>query len=443
MRKSERRVLILAVVVVVMVTAQLVFQMATERSRAARLAEIQRSAATVAGSDPEESATVAGLSRNTKYMTRAPTHYFREAEKKLNYIFRTIEPARILNTNSSLWTEADWSKIAQLVADERDLIRRIREQPADFAKGLSSGVGHAITLLKADAIMQGARGNHTLAAADVLAAMQLNEALTEWPSFMVQRMRIENYRIIYDAVQQSFDGGDVPPTSLSELIAHLEKAYSRDVFVDCLTEDLLEGLQTFSNVRNGGYGPRLLDSTPFPLTTMRGQLIGPVIGKLYTGPVGRPWLNLDEITYIDLVDRILSAAERPYYEVRQQVDSIGEDIENLPRSKMVTHMLVGRSILPPTMNLEVQARHEANLDLMQMGLLIEQHRAQHGSYPETLDNIAPLLGAQVPIDPFSGGQYRYDASDDGFKLYSVGWNSVDNGGQSRGEADIVWRGDGE
>jgi hypothetical protein len=82
------------------------------------------------------------------------------------------------------------------------------------------------------------------------------------------------------------------------------------------------------------------------------------------------------------------------------------------------------------------------LDLMQMGILVEQHRARTGSYPESLDAIAPELGGSLPADPFTGEAYQYQPSDDGFLLYSVGMNRIDDGGRHEfGSGDIVWRGE--
>lgn len=89
-----------------------------------------------------------------------------------------------------------------------------------------------------------------------------------------------------------------------------------------------------------------------------------------------------------------------------------------------------------------QAVHEATIDLFRMGLLIEQHYTEHGSYPASLDVLARALGGAVPLDPFSGEPYQYVVSDDGFLLYSVGGNQVDDGGvHDQANGDWVWRGE--
>jgi len=56
---------------------------------------------------------------------------------------------------------------------------------------------------------------------------------------------------------------------------------------------------------------------------------------------------------------------------------------------------------------------------------IERYRLEHGHYPESLD----ALPNQAAIDPLHGSTFRYERSDGGFRLYSIGPNGVDDGGK--------------
>jgi hypothetical protein len=55
------------------------------------------------------------------------------------------------------------------------------------------------------------------------------------------------------------------------------------------------------------------------------------------------------------------------------------------------------------------------------------YRADHGRYPERLDELAPRYLAEVPGDLFSGKALIYRPSRDGYLLYSVGVNGRDEG----------------
>lgn len=61
-------------------------------------------------------------------------------------------------------------------------------------------------------------------------------------------------------------------------------------------------------------------------------------------------------------------------------------------------------------------------------IAIEQFRRANGSLPLTLAELVPEFLPAVPIDSMDGNPLRYVVNDDGYMLYSVGRNGVDDGG---------------
>jgi len=251
------------------------------------------------------------------------------------------------------------------------------------------------------------------------------------------------YGIMNDAIQQSGRGGELPPELVSELLAHADHADNRVAFAECFSGEQVLGLQAFADIRTGEIdAPDLLgvggNEGPFSATTTFGQIARPAFAWLYTSPLGSPWVNMDESAYADIMTRVETAGELPYYEAHPLLMQVEQDVENLPRTRIVS-----RNLLPALERAcMAQARHEATLDLMQMGLLLEQYQAQHGTYPQSLDAISPGLGGELPVDPFTGASYHYRPSDDSFLLYSVGMNLSDDGGATHHHmtGDIIWRG---
>jgi hypothetical protein len=82
---------------------------------------------------------------------------------------------------------------------------------------------------------------------------------------------------------------------------------------------------------------------------------------------------------------------------------------------------------------EAENRAEAHVALAQAGFALAAYRADHGSYPKNLSELAPRYIAQVPADPFVEQPLHYDRRPDGFLLYSVGANAKDDGGAALGE----------
>jgi type II secretory pathway pseudopilin PulG len=73
-----------------------------------------------------------------------------------------------------------------------------------------------------------------------------------------------------------------------------------------------------------------------------------------------------------------------------------------------------------------------NMTLLRMGIVaiaLERYRLGHQAYPDTLDQLVPGVLRSVPPDPESGGPLRYRAEPGGgFRLWSVGADRVDQGG---------------
>ncbi len=60
---------------------------------------------------------------------------------------------------------------------------------------------------------------------------------------------------------------------------------------------------------------------------------------------------------------------------------------------------------------------------------LRSYKNEHGAWPESLEQIRPLVPAEALVDPMNGGAFAYRASEDGFKLYSKGPNGIDEDGK--------------
>ncbi|HEX5447181.1 MAG TPA: hypothetical protein VFW87_25425, partial [Pirellulales bacterium] len=77
----------------------------------------------------------------------------------------------------------------------------------------------------------------------------------------------------------------------------------------------------------------------------------------------------------------------------------------------------------------------AGRDSARVALAIERYRLRHGAPPKALDALAPELLPEVPLDPFDGKPLRYRVDEDGYRIYSVGLDGIDQGGQTSAELD--------
>ena len=242
---------------------------------------------------------------------------------------------------------------------------------------------------------------------------------------MSQLVRIANYGSMSAALAQSFKHArDLSAEHTQSLMTHIAQADNRQAFADALAGERYMELQLFANVRR---------RSGWRLPSLQGSLFH----WFYESPLGKPWVNMDEEFYADTMNRVISAAALPYYDAAPTLDAISADLEDLPRARLFSSVMLGGF----SGMFATQARHEATLDLMQVGILLEQYQARNGLYPERLDAIVPDLGDTLPVDPFTGEPYHYLPSGDDFLLYSVGRNLSDEGGKHGWlDGDLTWRG---
>jgi hypothetical protein len=68
-------------------------------------------------------------------------------------------------------------------------------------------------------------------------------------------------------------------------------------------------------------------------------------------------------------------------------------------------------------------------------LAVRRFRAREGRFPRALEELDPLLPAPLRIDPFSGKPFVYAPEGNSFRLYSLGRNMSDDGGDGVRLAD--------
>jgi hypothetical protein len=335
-----------------------------------------------------------------------------------------------LNEAPHKWTEGDKAKIAKFLEASQDLLREMRRMaergapvyPLDFSKGYEMLLPHlsqtrkCARVLRASGVLKGTRGDYAGAVDDIIAGMKLGDALAREPMILSQLVRVAIYGAMSSAVENSFDGSDLSPELTRRLLTYLAQADHRDDFAEMFAGEIYCRLKAFAALRAG-------ERSGLPAESDFG-----------------PAEEADERAYVEIMTRLAAAARLPYYQAASEISQIQTDIEDLPQN-----LVYSRQLPPGLIRLsEAQAQHEAIIDLIQIGILVEQYKAREGYYPDTLGDIASSLGGSVPVDPFSGKGYRYRPLGSTFLLYSIGRNRLDDGGthyRHYMKGDIVWRGE--
>jgi hypothetical protein len=99
-------------------------------------------------------------------------------------------------------------------------------------------------------------------------------------------------------------------------------------------------------------------------------------------------------------------------------------------SEKVGQMVI--SLLLPSISamLHSDGRLRTNADLLRVGLALARFKAKTGDYPSALAELAPDFLATIPADSFAGTAFVYKKTTNGYLLYSIGNNQLDEGGKS-------------
>ena len=72
---------------------------------------------------------------------------------------------------------------------------------------------------------------------------------------------------------------------------------------------------------------------------------------------------------------------------------------------------------------------QTQIDLATIACGLERFKLNQGRYPEALGSLIPDYLAALPHDLIDGQPLRYRTADNGFVLYSIGYNQTDEGGE--------------
>jgi len=288
--------------------------------------------------------------------------------------------------------------------------------PLDLSKGLYSDAPYVRSLQECALILccsakaETRQGNLEQGIQDLLAALKFADTLACDPYWMSFSTHVRIYRVASRVLQDGCASGDVPRELADELLARLRGAYHREAFADSLASFEYSVMQMLSDVRESPVSEiqRRYDAT---------GIVGVAGIWGLRSPPAQLFISINESHFVELCSRFVELASRPPYETRSLVDQIQREEEG----GSLLHWFADVKFTPVLIEMMLdQAKHEATVDLMRIGVALEVYRSEKGTYPETLEEVAGVLGGVVPLDAFTGKPYLYEPRGHSFVLQSSG-----------------------
>jgi hypothetical protein len=169
-----------------------------------------------------------------------------------------------------------------------------------------------------------------------------------------------------------------------------------------------------------------------------GRMIGDAVGDQFqlSGLPTKDWdAALRKVN--GRYDRIVDAMRRETFAQRRSaMQAIDRELE-LERVKAAGVLGMMQpvedrvaAIMTPVLSrtVEMSQRLATERDLARVALGLAAHKADHGSYPKSLDELVPPYLPKLPRDAFAAGEqmFRYEPNAvGGYRLFSVGFNGKD------------------
>ena len=466
MKRRSRDVLLglLLALVVFLVAAQVTVTLVAERKDASRPTELEApgvvqehqrlAAAASAGADaesaPVETSESVGMSADVVDTVRVYAELWEQLDERFlgspekKEAWEAIWP--ICRKRLRDLTHEDLEKLKAVLTANRDSLCRLKEAAAldgplyalqidskGNDKGFLPYTFYSLTgeLLAAEALVAASERRYDLLWESLSTGMRLGDAAAQVPSFIAHAYFHGWYFKALRVVDEQLPVGALPEDVMADVIAQLQTAKERRRFAEVATGACWGSVVFLDALRHDAFA---VSDMSYYFREVR------LLMRLRDTRLAKPWLDLfwldreDEAT-AELLEQIPAVALRPHWEA---MDELADMEARLPRLTPLSQM----HIVAAEGMLDSRTNFEAKLDLARLGLLVEQYHARHAAYPDSLEAVADGLGGEIPMDPFTGEPFLYRPREDGFALYSVGPNCVDDGGKAGAwwpAGDIVWR----
>jgi len=421
MRTGDKVAIALAIVVAIALISFISYLSATERELAESQARIQRSERVVFYEMLADQGDAGGAQKQDA----APAQATPELAASLRSARETIAAYAELFNKKSAWLKGtgygsslfslDGRRLTGfpgLPAAPQELIQQIHETARlggpvcalDFSDIQKLDTTHLDDISDCALLMEEyakarlASGDLAEALRGFLTVMNLADALTDEPLIASQQYRRE----IYTSMEEYLDYKALTPDLAAAIVERLARADNRGAVHDALSAALQLELLRFEDWQK----------EPYSNMIAKVGLYWGTRSWLWARPMCRPWFNKDQQVSVEMITRMFEVPDLPYYQAKPILDQIEADIKALPYVNMASqgqtqwHFQAFSS----------QAQFELKLDVIQMRIAIEQYRAKHSKYPETLDAVADWFGGTLPVNPFTGHPYPYELDGDTYLL---------------------------
>ncbi len=290
--------------------------------------------------------------------------------------------------------------------------------PADYTLGLHVQLPHLNQVRHAGRVLQLQwhvdmhRGRPEAAVNRILEMLALSETLQREPIMVGQLVRSALNGVALKMLADTLERASVSDADLARLQLALRHFHPEQVWSQALQ----------------GERAALYSASSVPLSMIASN---PPTRQQAEAAADRPPLRPhDAALALRLFRRMEIANDSSIREAIAMGDEIDLELKSLAASPTKRLFHLQTTMLMPALSAASQsvARNAATLQSADVGLAAVRFRRVNQVWPQSLAQLVPEYLPKIPLDPFDGKPLRFDVTEREFKVYSVGNDQTDDGG---------------
>jgi hypothetical protein len=274
-----------------------------------------------------------------------------------------------------------------------------------------------VNLFAYESMRQNQRGDSTKALRACRAALNAGRSVGDAPFCIVQLVRTAGVIHACQAIERTLGQGEPAPEDLAGLQELLKE---EDAFPSLLVATRGERASMHRQFEALERGEVSLDE----LLTVNGQVKGAHWVERTAISLWRIDTREDHALYLSWITRRVKEVQQPLHQQAELEKAFEYEVRALPRNAFIT-----RFLLPAVAKMgEADRRKHAHIRCTLLALAAERFRRDKKTWPDGVDQLRSHYLATALLDPFDGKPLRYRRVEDGVVIYSVGADTVDNGG---------------
>jgi hypothetical protein len=302
-----------------------------------------------------------------------------------------------------------------------DLIDRGAERPQcayDF--GVSNGIAVVLPqfgdlralarLLCLRTLWLAHQGRAEAAADSLISSLRMLRVFDRQPILIACLVKVACTRLHLGSVPGVLEAGPLSDQQLAKLELALGSAdASRDMRMMFVAERVYL-LEVSRNLIRGQRGLELGDAPSLPESAQ------------FSSVRARPILRMMTVGQLRMYEQYISAARKGWPEALTAMKAVREPWCGI----LGAFVRISRPTLDRTAVLF--GRTIGEVRAAEVAVVVERYRVANGRLPKSLDELRDFAGRDLPSDPFTGKGLVYRPQGEGFMVYSVGDDGLDDGG---------------